>query len=135
MFPPPLATKTYTITLAFFANNASHQVNLASFDGVSYVEPPLVLLDLLNEGKPLPTTTQGLSAEGQPLGVLGFNMLTFPTEDVVEMIINNQNGGEHPIHVRITEPPNHHLLTSLIQCSNYVYPRKSSLIFPLRISY
>ena len=100
MFPPPPPTTTFTIPLAFFANNVSNQVNLLSFGGISYVQPATNLLALVQENKPLPPSASYQSSSGDPTkGTKGFNTLIFSSSDVVQIVLNNYDGGEHPIHI------------------------------------
>ena len=102
LFPPPAATKTYTIPLIMFANNNTNMVTMASFDGVSYVQPMTnFLLASVKKGLSLPNDTISHPLAYGPMGqgVLGFNYMQFTSNDVVQLVINNYDGGEHPIHV------------------------------------
>ena len=102
LYPPPAATKTYTIPLIMFANNNTNMVTMASFDGVSYVQPMTnFLLASVKKGLSLPNDTISHPLAYGPMGqgVLGFNYMQFTTNDVVQLVINNYDGGEHPIHV------------------------------------
>ena len=102
LFPPPAATKTYTIPLIMFANNATNMITMASFDGISYVQPKTNLLALVKAGSSFPKASPPypLAFDGsKDPGVLGFNYLQFSSNDVVQLVINNYDGGEHPIHI------------------------------------
>jgi len=105
LYPPPAATKTYTIPLIMFANNNTNMITLASFDGVSYVQPKTNLLALIKGGLSLPSSSpphpRAFEALPAPKdqGVLGFNYMQFTSNDVVQIVINNYDDGEHPIHV------------------------------------
>ena len=102
LFPPPAATKTYTIPLIMFANNATNKITMASFDGISYVQPKTNLLALVKAGSSFPKASppHPLAFDGsKDPGVLGFNYLQFSSNDVVQLVINNYDGGEHPIHI------------------------------------
>ena len=101
MYPPPPATKTYIIPLIMFANNNTKMITMASFDGVSYVQPQTNLLASVKAGLSLPKASPPHPLAYGPMGqgVFGFNYLQFSSDDVVQLVINNYDGGEHPIHV------------------------------------
>jgi FtsP/CotA-like multicopper oxidase with cupredoxin domain len=90
--PPPTTTLTVTIAAGTVDSGAS---NAFFMNDISFVPPDTPSLYSRLLGNP---TNVGNGPNAAP-GEVGFNVQNYTTGSVVDVIINNHDGGQHPIHL------------------------------------
>jgi Multicopper oxidase len=92
MYPPPKATKTVPIRIDFYKNSKGitvahlNHISMEMFSNTNWSYVPLV--DRIARGQELPASNNKTN----------MNIGTYNTTDVVELIIDNYNEMEHPLH-------------------------------------